>query len=350
MSYTEVHDASGSAPQAVKKPATWPALLTLLWIAPILGEVFSWSTPPLRFIFVPTTIFYLLSLYGLGAIFIREIVRRRKLGWGNILLLGCAYGVFEEGMYVQSWFNPNWPGLSAFAAYERFFNTNIVWAAGITAFHMVFSITIPILLTEAIFPNIAEKSWMGKKGLIFSGILFIVVGVFSIIMYGFVLYSKKGYTHPPLIPFLLAVALVIMFGWAGTVIRFPAFPSLPHTPPRLWTLRIAGFTITLLYFLAVYIVIGKVHNAYIPILLMIGLVCYSVVQSMRWARRAGWDARHRLALASGAFGFWIAVSPVAYATGVPVVAVVFLALLIWLAKKTSNYSAGKARNSYSNTP
>ena len=166
MNQTEASVASINIQPERKKTVTWPAIATLLWIAPILGEVFSWSTPPLQFIFKPSTIFFLLSLYGLGAIFIREIVRRRNLGWGNILLLGCAYGVFEEGIYVQSWFNPNWPGLSAFAAYERFFDTNTVWAVGITVFHMIFSITIPILLAESIFPNIANRSWMGKKSLI----------------------------------------------------------------------------------------------------------------------------------------------------------------------------------------
>src|SRR5437870_317974 len=93
---------------------TWPALLTLYLLSPIIAEVLSGSTPPLMFI-NPIMLMYETALYGSGAILVRELVRRRGLGWGSILLLGAAYGILEEGLIITSWFNPYWPDLGRLA-------------------------------------------------------------------------------------------------------------------------------------------------------------------------------------------------------------------------------------------
>jgi hypothetical protein len=76
-------------------PRTWAAALTLYFLAPILGEVFSSNTPPLAFITDPGTFIFEPALYGSGALLIREVARRRGLGWPAILVMGLAYGVLE---------------------------------------------------------------------------------------------------------------------------------------------------------------------------------------------------------------------------------------------------------------
>ena len=36
---------------------------------------------------------------------IREVLARRGLDWGNALVLGAAFGVFQEALVVQTWYN-----------------------------------------------------------------------------------------------------------------------------------------------------------------------------------------------------------------------------------------------------
>ena len=66
---------------------------------------------------------------------------------------------------------------------------------------------------------------------------------------------------------------------------------------------------------------------------IVTLAGISAVQMRRWASRAGWGAEHRLALASGATSFWIAASLISGVIGLPLVAVLLLVLLIWLAQR-----------------
>ncbi len=324
--------ATGAESRPNARPRTWPALLALLFLAPILGEVFSWSTPPLAFL-LPTTMFFETALYGCGAILIRETARRRGLGWGNILLMGAAYGVFEEGLYVQTWFNPGYQGLHALAHYGRFFDTAWVWALGLTVFHMVFSITIPILLAESFFPRAADRPWLGRKGLAATIAWFSLTGAFAAIMNGFVLYAKSGYTHPPA-AYLVAIAMTVCLFLLGSSLRFAAPQSAgPRSAPGVWPLRIGAFLVTTAFFFAFYGLSTLSPYPIVPIAAMLALVGYAVAQCLVWSRRADWGARQRLALASGAFGFWIVVSPIAIATFLPVVALIFLGLLVWLAAK-----------------
>lgn len=74
-----------------------------LYFVPWVAEVLFGATPLSRM----GALLVVAPLYGGGAILIRELARRRGTGWGSIFLLGAAYGVIEEGLAIQSIFNPN---------------------------------------------------------------------------------------------------------------------------------------------------------------------------------------------------------------------------------------------------
>ena len=105
----------------------------------------------------------IISLYGSGAVVVRELRTRWHKGVGSMLLLGAAYGVLEEGLMVTSWFSPYWADLGPMAVYGRLLGVNWVWAEMLTIYHAVFSITIPILLVELAYPQRCGESWVGKK-------------------------------------------------------------------------------------------------------------------------------------------------------------------------------------------
>ena len=131
------------------------ALLTLLFLSPVLGELVSGSSPPLEF-FGPNLL-GLLALYGCGALLIRDAVVRWDKGWATLLLLGAAYGVYEEGLVVKSWFDPNWVDLGPMGPYGREGGTNWMWALSLTIYHSVVSIALPIFLTDVLFPDLKGK-------------------------------------------------------------------------------------------------------------------------------------------------------------------------------------------------
>ena len=45
---------------------------------------------------------------------------------------------------VKSWFDPHWVDLGIFGSYGRLAGVNWVWAAGLTIYHAIYSIGLPI--------------------------------------------------------------------------------------------------------------------------------------------------------------------------------------------------------------
>lgn len=319
----------------------WPAVLTLVILAPVVAEMLSGSTPPLLFI-NPVSLAFQIGLYGSGAVLARELARRRRLGWTNILILGAAYGVLEEGLVVTSWFNPHWPDLGALASYGRVWDTNTIWALGLTAYHAVVSITIPIVLAEAFFPTIASRPWLsGRSFRLFAGWL-ALVSLVGLLGFGFLAYRKQGYAHPP-VEYFLALALAVALTMIG--LRWcpvPYQPRLFYPVPRLWTLRLAGFAATITFFFTLWVLPAKVPAAWITALAMIGALALVASAVRRWSARPGWSRAHRLALASGVLSFFLLLAPLFElgaathgkpTSGMILVASFFAALLIMLARR-----------------
>jgi len=113
-------------------------------------------------------------LYGTGAVVIREITRRWEKGWVSILLMGMAYGIFEEGIIVRSFFDPGWQDLGQLAFYGRWIGVNWIWSIALTIFHAVVSILIPIAITELLFPEKKDMLWLSKRELIIAIIIFLI--------------------------------------------------------------------------------------------------------------------------------------------------------------------------------
>src|SRR5262245_50780983 len=113
--------------------------LALFVLSPFLAEVVFGATPFSRLGgFVP-----LLFFYGGGVLIIRDLARRRGSGWWTVLLLGAAYAIVEEGLVIQSVFNPD-----LFHAGElggRALGVNGVWTAWTSAYQVHSRVAIPII-------------------------------------------------------------------------------------------------------------------------------------------------------------------------------------------------------------
>jgi hypothetical protein len=172
----------------------------LFLLSPTIAELLSGSAPPTEF-FNPFTFLLLTSLYGSGAILARELTLRWRKGIISLLLLGAAYGIIEEGLMVKSFFDPAWPDLGILGTYGRWAGVNWVWAEMLTIYHAAFSIAIPILLVELIYPSRRKELWVGDRTL--KSFAALLAGV---VLLGFILLPYR----PPIPQYILTALLVVL--------------------------------------------------------------------------------------------------------------------------------------------
>jgi len=109
---------------------------------------------PLRMVVSPLYLFLFLH-YGVCSVLIREAIARWNQGFASTLILGAAYGIFNESITSGGFFDPAYYSVVdlGLAGFGRWGGVNVVWAVGLTLFHMIFSIAVPIVLTDALFPG-----------------------------------------------------------------------------------------------------------------------------------------------------------------------------------------------------
>lgn len=123
------------------------------------------STPPLAFL-NPFSLLLETALYGSGAVLARELKVRWNAGWVSLFLLGIAYGILEEGLWVGSFFNPHWHDLGNFAWYGRIHGLNLMWAIHLSIYHAVFSICTSVFIAELLYSDRKADTWLTEKGIV----------------------------------------------------------------------------------------------------------------------------------------------------------------------------------------
>ena len=262
----------------------------LVFLAPFVGEVLLGNTP-LRLILGYLIV---LPMYGFGALFIRELSRRSGRGWPTILILGVAYGVAEEGLADMSLFNPNFLGLHLLS-YGNLFGIGWPWWFFVLTLHAVWSIGVSIALAEALFARRGEYPWLGRKGLVISGVVFVL---------GLVLVHFVGGEGYQLSVGQLALSLVLVALIAAVAFLVPTATCNsgedPRQTPSPWLAGAAAFVLTSAFMAVTRLSYSLNLPAAVLILayfLLYGLAFFAV---WRWSRRIGWSAEHKFALAAGA--------------------------------------------------
>jgi hypothetical protein len=215
ISFPKAHTVKTKTTQytTALKPRVPPALF-LFFLSPIIGELLSGSAPPTEF-FTPLSFTIITLLYGGGAVITRELKTRWHKGIGTTLLLGAAYGILEEGLMIASFQNPNHPDLGALGVFGRYLGVNWVWAVELTIYHAIASITIPILLTEYIYPQQKTQQWLTGRWKT------IVPTLFTLdVTIGFVLFTQFNNFIPPLPMYSLFIAATLALAYAAH--RLPA--------------------------------------------------------------------------------------------------------------------------------
>lgn len=272
-------------------------VIVLIVLAPLVAEVLPGSTP----LTMPTLLLSDLLIYGPGALLMRELVRRQGRGWASILLLGAAYGVIEEGLALQSLFNPAYHNVSHWGA--RIVGINGVYTEAVIVIHMVWSAAIPILLTDLLFPTRRATPYLRRFGLIVTG-LWYLLGVALLGLTARVVYPYQ--TPPVLLGLAAMLALVLTVVALGVLPRPGPRPLLPVHAPQPWVvLLLTGGGVFVWH--ALLALLWRIQPAFahgplvaVPMLSAL-VVAAGLVRLVRhWARAQDWSDRHLLALAGGA--------------------------------------------------
>ena len=274
-------------------------VFALALLAPFIAEFLFGATPISRL----AGFVFLALLYGGGAVLIRELVRRRSgTGWGRIVVLGAAYALIEEGLAVQSFFNPDL--FQAGAIGGRALGVNWIWSEWTVGYHILWSLLIPILLTELLFPARRTELWLKAPGVAVAGVCF----AFGAIVIGIAFRRTIAPTFRAPIAQLAATAFVAAV-LAVLALTWPVRPSTQQLPetrrsaPSPWLLGPLVLAVTAgwfgLFFLPQSLKSGA--RALIPMVAAAGLAAGAGFFLRKWSgpdRR--WTDLHSLALIFGA--------------------------------------------------
>lgn len=144
------------------------AIITLIGFSILFSEILSGSTT-LFGLLNPGLLLLLLLSYGCAILLIREYSIRFKLGIISIILLGIAYGIYNEGILAQTLSRETNLPIPNFNYYSYIKGINIGFSITITIWHALFSVLIPILLVHQLFPT--KEPWLNKPALIIGSVL-----------------------------------------------------------------------------------------------------------------------------------------------------------------------------------
>jgi hypothetical protein len=308
----------------------------LFFVAPLVAE-FLLGDLPIKLL---GALIVLAPLYGGGALLIRELVRRSGRGWPSIFVLAFAYAVFEEAFTTQTLFNPNYLHLNLHLlqpAYIPALGIGVWWTIFVLTLHTVWSIPTSIALVEALVPDRASTPWLQKTGLIITGVLFALGAAASTFM------EIKQDHFVASIPQFAASGIVCVIAIVAAF-RLPtgSIPSAPGSVPSPWMVGV-----TALLAGSVFLVTPPAWGWWtVSLYLLLDVTVITAVLIL--SHRAGWNGRHRLALAAGAaltyawHSFFqnpaVGGGGVGFRIGNVIFAIALIILLIFAARRTASNS------------
>jgi hypothetical protein len=231
-------------------------------------------------------------LYGAPALLVRELARRRGLGWPGILLLAAAFGVVQAAIVDQSMWStdyrdiPYWQDMSV-PTYVEPIGLSLYLALSFVGGHVILSIGSPIALVESLVPRRRGEPWLGPV------VVWVVVLLYAAAS---ALVLKDAYdtgeasaTWGQLLGAAAAacalVVAALVVGSRPALIRPGAVPR----PLAVWCAAAAAMT--------AWVAIWPTR---IGTALVAALALGTVLVVRRWSHRGDWGQAHVLALASGA--------------------------------------------------
>ena len=310
------------------------ATLFLLFFSPINAELLTASSPPIEFFF-PTTFIFLTLFYGTGVLIVHEAATEWKKGWPTIMVLGLAYGVIEEGLVTMSFFNSNWPDIAYLGTYGHFYGVNWVWCVGLSIFHSVWSISVPILVTRMIFPSVAGQRLLQRRSIFAALVIFPIISL----LLTFSIANETGFVAPaPQYICAIAISIALILFARRMPLRLFS-PSNDRSSESVLRSGLSGFCFSAGFFLTMYLVPFLLP---IPAVTIIMILLLTVACARYFEKRISVSGNpiHKWALFIGLemmFVAWAFVHEFAPAipntAGMSIVGIAYIMFFIWLRKR-----------------
>lgn len=268
------------------------AVIGLLLLAPIGAEYligYDTSTGNVSELLGNLAIF--VPLYGAPALLIRELAVRAGVRWPGRLCWAAAFGIVEAGLVDHSLFNPGYRDISYWSDI-----VGPTWipalgfapgaALGFIVGHLVFSISAPIVVVEAIHPAIRHRPWLSPVGLAIAAVAYLAASAFVVRWH----LDTEAFLPSPgqfVGAAIVVLALIIGGAWLG---RRPRSPRAIRVPSPWW-FAVGGVVATCLH---------DASQSWAGFALGAVVLAGVFLTLDRFSRAPGWTYRHVLLHVGGA--------------------------------------------------
>lgn len=281
------------------------AATTLIVLTPVCAEL-TFGAAPLRMAWFLLPL--LVPMYGAGVLLVRELVARAGGGWPSLLLLGLAYELVEDGIGLQALSSPTLYGAAEWGPRVLGLNTTY-WESQI-GYHITFSVLIPILLTDLLFPQHRDRPYLRRGGLV--GIAVCAVLGVGIVRATVPPTMDPGYQAPWTVLLGVTLAALLLGVLALRVLpgRTPVPAGAGRAPAAVlvgaWGALVSVAFLRLLMPLggpepeALRPIFGSGAGALLAMTVAAALAVGTGWLVYRWSASPQWDHRHQIWLAGGA--------------------------------------------------
>ncbi len=284
-----------------RRRAAW----ALVALAPVSAEAtFSSVTMPVVWLLLPG----LVVMYGAGVLFLRELVVRFGGGPPSLLVAGLVYELVEDGIGLQALTSPNLYHAAEWGPRVLGFNTTY-WESQI-GYHTVFSVLIPVLLADLLFPRHRDRPYLRRGGLAVAGV--VAVGGVVLLRTAIAARQDPGYQAPSAVVLgILAVVAVLLFVALRVLPRRSPAPLPAGLAPRPFFVALTA-GVASGGFLGLLMpaglppdgpdgpAIGSGMWVLLPMVLAAAVAVFTGRLVHRWSRTSNWSDSYRIWLAGGA--------------------------------------------------
>jgi hypothetical protein len=278
-------------------------VFALLLLAPVVAEVLYGATRvSVLFVLIPE-----IMVWGLGALLIRECLRRWNKGWETMLLLGIALAIAEEFVIQQTSLAPL-VGVTAHA-YGRVWGVNWVYCLWAIGYESGWVVLIPVQLTELLFPDRRQHLWLRPRGMALASFIFVVGACMA--WYGWTqrarvkIFHMQPYSPPPIYVAgaIVAILLLVVSAYALPTLRRASESSNAKKVPSAWRVGATCFALGAPW--AAFALLGWGTGAVPKVPFQAVLACggawaaLTLLLMQRWTSSRDWNDAHRYSVVFG---------------------------------------------------